>query len=54
MSYVDWDFETFQSEELSKSIFEDSFDGDWRKGKEICKAVITKRLYQVSPNSTQA
>ena len=30
------------------------FNGDWREGKEIRKVVITRRLYQISPNSTQA
>ena len=34
--------------------FEDYFYGDWRKGQEIQKIDITKRLYQISPNSTQA
>ena len=41
----------------SKSTFdviEEYFDGDWRKGHEVHKLVITQRLYQTSPNSTQA
>ena len=50
-------FEWFQSEELRKrvslSIFEEYFDGDWRSGQEVHKVVITQRLYQTSPNSTQ-
>ena len=50
-------FEEFQSEELRKrvslSIFEEYFNGDWRLGQEIHKVVITQRLYQTSPNSTQ-
>ena len=48
----------FQSKEvkeyLSKSIFEEYFNGDWRKGHEFCKIVITQRLYQISHTSTQA
>ena len=47
-------FTDFQSIELQKSFFEDFFEGDWRKGKEICKVVINQRLYQISPSSTQA
>ena len=46
--------EKFQSKELSKSIFEEFFSGDWRKGQEISKIVITKRFYQISSSSTQA
>ena len=40
--------------ELSKSIFEEFFNGDWRQGQEISKIVITQRFYQISPSSTQA
>ena len=29
-------------------------DGDWRKGHDIHKVVITKRFYQISPHSKQA
>ena len=36
------------------SIFEEFFSGDWRKGQEISKIVITQRFYQISPSSTQA
>ena len=54
---LEW-FEEFQSEELrrrvSLSIFEEYFNGDWRSGQEIHKLVITQRLYQTSPNYTQA
>ena len=46
--------EKFQSKELSKSIFEEFFSGDWRKGQEISKIFITKRFYQISSSSTQA
>ena len=67
-NYYTWDFlydffydyltdylvESFHSKELSRSIFEEFFNGDWRKGQEICKIVITQRFYQISPNSTQA
>ena len=47
-------FEEFQSEKLQRSIFEEYFNGDWRLGQEVHKVVITQRLYQTSPNSTQA
>ena len=49
---LEW-FEEFQSEELRKNIFEEYFNGDWRSGQEVHKVVITQRLYQTSPNSTQ-
>ena len=49
---LEW-FEEFQSEELRKNIFEEYFHGDWRSGQEVHKVVITQRLYQTSPNSTQ-
>ena len=53
---MEW-FEEFQSEELRKRvsliIFEEYFNGDWRSGQEVHKVVITQRLYQTSPNSTQ-
>ena len=40
---------------MSRSnIIEEYFNGDWRKGQEIHNVVITQRLYQTSPNSTQA
>ena len=35
-------------------VFEEYFNGNWRKGQEIHKVVITQRLYQTSPTSTQA
>ena len=47
-------FEKFQSEQLRKSIYGDYFSGDWRSGQEVHKVVITKRLYQISPESIQA
>ena len=46
--------EIFQSQMVSKSIFEEYLNGDWRQGQEIQKIVITQRLYQISPNTTQA
>ena len=50
--------EWFQSKKvndyLSKSIFEEYFNGDWRKGHEFHKIVITHRLYQISSTATQA
>ena len=42
---------------MSKStshVIEEYFDGDWRKGQEIHKVVITQRFYQTSPHLTQA
>ena len=50
LPFLEW----FQSEERRKTIFEEYFIGNWRSGQEIHKVVITKRLYQTSPNSTQA
>ena len=35
-------------------VIEAYFDGNWREGQEIHEVVITKRLYQTSPTSTQA
>ena len=32
---------------------EETFDGDWRRGKEIRRIIITLRLYQVSRYETQ-
>ena len=52
--YLDDNLEKFQSKELSKSIFEEFFSGDWRKGQEISKIVITQRFYQISSSLTQA
>ena len=56
--YLDDNLEWFQSKKvndyLSKSIFEEYFNGDWRKGHEFQKIVITHRLYQISPTATQA
>ena len=50
--------EWFQSKKvndyLSKSIFEEYFNGDWRKGNKFHKIVITHRLYQISSTATQA
>ena len=51
-------FEWFKMREMypdaTFDIFAEYFDCDWRKGHEVHKVVITKRLYQTSPNSTQA
>ena len=49
---LEW-YRRFQSEELRKITFEEDFNGDWRSGQEVQKVVITHRLYQTSPNSTQ-
>ena len=35
-------------------IIEERFTGDWRQGQEIEQGIITKRLYQVSYNSSEA
>ena len=35
-------------------VIEEYFDGNWREGQEIHEVVITQRLYQTSPTSTQA
>ena len=56
-------FEWYKMQELTKAqnerivqgyVIEENFVGDWRKGQEIHKVVITQRLYQTSPTSTQA
>ena len=47
-------FEDFQTEKLRKNIFKEYFYGDWRRGQEFQKVIITQRLYQTSPNTTQA
>ena len=42
---------------VSKStldVIEEYFNGNWREGEEIHEVVITQRLYQTSPTSTQA
>ena len=46
-------FEKFQSEKVRRNLLEEYFNGDWRSGREVHKVVITKRLYQTSPYSTQ-
>ena len=55
---LDDNLELFQSKKVkeyqSKSIFEEYFNGDWRKGNEFHKIVITHRLYQISSTATQA
>ena len=50
--FLEW-YERFQSGKLRKNMFEEYFNGDWRPGREVHKVVITQRLYQTSPNSTQ-
>ena len=52
--FLNENLEVYQSRELSRSIFEEYFNGDWRLGHQIRKVVITQRLYQISPNSKQA
>ena len=51
-------FEWFKMREMYSNatfdLFAEYFNGDWRKGQEIHKVVITKRLYQISPDLTQA
>ena len=41
-------------QKITPNVIEEYFNGDWRKGQEIQKVVITQRLYQISSNSTQA
>ena len=38
----------------TQDVIEEYFFGDWRKGQDIRKVVITRRFYQTSPNTTQA
>ena len=45
---------SLESSKSTLDVIEEYFYGDWRKGKEIQKVVITQRLYQISSNSTQA
>ena len=45
---------SYLEEYMSRIIFEEYFNGDWRKGHEFHKIVITHRLYQISPIATQA
>ena len=52
--YLEWFQSKKVNEYLSKSIFEEHFNGDWRKGHEFHKIVITHRLYQISSTATQA
>ena len=51
-TYRDW-----RGRLLSKSrldVIEEYFDCAWRLGQEVNKIVITQRLYQISPYTTQA
>ena len=43
-----------QKKNSKMGISEEYFSGDWREGREIRKLVLTQRLYQISPTSTQA
>ena len=43
-----------QKKNSERGISEEYFSVDWREGREIRKLVLTQRLYQISPNSTQA
>ena len=47
------DYRGWLPSKSTRDVIEDYFDGDWRSGKEVYKVVITQRLYQTSPNSTQ-
>ena len=57
LQFLSW-FEWFKMREMYSNatfdIYAEYFNGDWRKGQEIHKVVITKRLYQISPDLTQA
>ena len=48
LDLLEW-FELFQS----RNRFEEYFNDDWRSGQEVHKVVITQRIYQTSPDSTQ-
>ena len=50
---LDWESGQLLSK-ITLDVIEEYFDGDWRLGKEFNKVVIKQRLYQTSPNSTQA
>ena len=45
---------SLESSKSTLDVIKEYFYGDWRKGKEIQKVIITQRLYQISSNSTQA
>ena len=52
--YKSWELSKAQNERIVQGyVIEENFVGDWRKGQEIHKVVITQRLYQTSPTSTQ-
>ena len=46
--------EGFQAKVVLENIFQEYFNDNWRYGQPIRKVVISQRLYQISPNSTQA
>ena len=46
---VDW-----STSKRPLNFIQEYFNGDWRKGQDIQKIVITQRLYQTSADSTQA
>ena len=52
--FLNENLESFQSKELFENIFQEYFNDNWRYGQPIRKVVISQRLYQISPNSTQA
>ena len=53
-SYKFWILSEAQNERIVQGyVIEENFVADWRKGQEIHKVVITQRLYQTSPTSTQ-
>ena len=52
--FLDENLEGFQAGELLDNIFQEYFNDNWRYGQPIRKVVISQRLYQISPNSTQA
>ena len=37
-----------------EGLIQTTFQDDWRAGKEIQKIMISRRLYQVSPNETKS
>ena len=52
--FLNENLEGFQAKVVSENIFQEYFNDNWRYGQPIRKVVISQRLYQISPNSTQA
>ena len=52
--YRDYLYDNILYNNQTFEFIEEYFDGDWRKGQEVHKVVITQRLYQITPDATQA